>query len=63
MEKKEKIRLNQIYKSKKSDFQVIIIGKKGGKWKANVLTDRTGVYAGRHTFAEMTLRKSFIKIG
>lgn len=56
------IRINQVYKNRVSNMQILIAGKKGGKWKAKVLTEKPGVYAGTHSFAEFTLRHQFILI-
>lgn len=56
------IKKGQIYKAKKSNSQVEIGGKKGGKWLAKVLTDKPGVYNGSHRLAERTLNKQFTLI-
>jgi len=55
-----KIKLNQIYRSNKDlDYYVIIMGKgKCDKWQAKVLTNKTGVFAGSHSFADRTLQKN-----
>lgn len=53
---KPSIRKGQIWKSKKTPIQVLVIGKgKNDKFKVNILTDKPGFYAGRHTLARWTL--------
>jgi hypothetical protein len=54
------IRINQIWKHKESDFQLLICGKKkNNRWQAKVLTERTDYYNGTHTMHERTLWKKY----
>jgi hypothetical protein len=55
-----KIKIGQVYRSRRSPQLVEIVRKKGGKWQARVLTDKHKVYNGTHTLAELTLEKDFI---
>lgn len=58
---KVQIKLNQVWKSKLSSFQIVISGKakESHKWKTKVLTEKPGVFAGSHTMSEHTLWKKF----
>ena len=56
---KPPIKLNQIWKSKVHAMRVIICGRKGGKWKAKVMTDKHDVFNGSHTLSETTLWKRY----
>lgn len=53
------IKRNQIWKNKRSDFQILVAGKKGRKWNCKVLTNKPGVFNGSHTMADITLWKKF----
>lgn len=59
-----KVRLNQIYQSRRhAHIRVEIVRKaKNDKWKARILTERPGVYSGTHTLAKYTLEKEFTLI-
>lgn len=52
---KQTIKLNQIWKQKNHEMRVIIVGRKGGKYRAKVLSDKPGIYKGSHTLASQTL--------
>jgi hypothetical protein len=41
---------------------VQIVGKKGEKWKAVILTAKNGVYAGTHTLSMKSLYSTFTLI-
>lgn len=53
------IRKGQIYKQNNMELFVIITGKKGGKWRAKILTEKPGVYRGQHTLSENVLKYRF----
>lgn len=53
------VRKGQVYKSNRTDTTIQIVGKKGEKWKAVILTDRTNVFAGSHTFSLKSLYMTF----
>lgn len=59
---KTAIKLNQIYKSKRSDLTLIVTGRKGGKYRCKVLTEKPGVFNGSHSMCEQTLRRQYILI-
>lgn len=59
---KTPIRINQIYKSKKSSLRMIICGKHNGKWRTKVLTDKEDVFNGSHSVTDQTLRTRYILI-
>lgn len=54
------IKINQIWRNKISNMQVIVTGKKGSfHWKCKVLTDKPDVYNGSHTMSQWILWKRF----
>lgn len=56
---KHPIKLREVYQSLPRGYMVEIIGKKGGKFSARVLTSKQGVYAGSHTLAPWTIYKGY----
>lgn len=56
-----KIRLNQVYRSKRHpNICLEVIGKrKSCKWLTRILTEKPGVYAGSHSMPEFILKKEF----
>lgn len=54
-----KIKCNQVWKNKRSSFQILITHKRGDKWEAKVLTDKTDFYNGTHTMSQYTIWKKF----
>ncbi len=54
------VRIGQVYRSKKSNCQVEIIGKaKSDRWKARILSNKPGVYKGTHSLAIFTIYKNY----
>lgn len=53
------IKAHQIWKNKRSSFQILITHKKGDKWEAKVLTDKEDFYNGSHTMSRYTIWKKF----
>jgi hypothetical protein len=53
------IKRGQVWKQIGHDFQIVVTGKSGGKWKCKVLTDRPGVFNGTHSMVEFTFWKKY----
>lgn len=53
------IKKGQIYQNKRSGKQFKILSKKGARWKAAELTDKTDYYASTHSFLPHILRQKF----
>lgn len=54
------IRRNQKFRLKKNpNFQVVVTHRKGGKWRAKVLSRKPGVYRGSHSLSTLTLRTQY----
>lgn len=53
---RQKIRLNQIWKSRISDQQIIIAAKKdNNRWTIKILTNKPDFYSGTHKLHERTI--------
>lgn len=50
---------HQIWRSKRSNFQIYIYKKKGDKWLVKVLTEKPDVYNGTHTMNRVTILKRY----
>lgn len=53
------IKVNQIWRNRVSNFQILVAGKKGVKWNCKVLTEKPDVYNGSHTMSQWTIWKKF----
>lgn len=56
---KNPIKRGQIWKQKESNFHVVIISEKGGKYKTKTLTEKENVFGDTHTFSKFTLWRKF----
>lgn len=50
-----RIKRGQVWKQKNKEFYLVITGKKGSKWNAKVLTEKSGIYGGTHKMSEFML--------
>lgn len=58
-----RVRVGQIYRQKRHKVAVEIFGRSGSdKWKARILTEKPGVYAGSHTLANFTIWKYYEQV-
>lgn len=62
MKNRETIKINQTWRSKKNNYQLLITGKSGGKFKTKVLTDKPGVFGGSHTMAPQSIWLNYVLI-
>lgn len=53
------IKKGQIWESKQSKRQFIILSRKGARWRAAELTHRAEVFASTHSFLPHILRQKF----
>lgn len=52
-----RVQKGQIWLDPRTHTQYIVHSKKGDGWRMNILTDKPGVYNGRHTFHKWTFKK------
>lgn len=54
-----KIKIGQVWESRKNGVRLLISGKHGSRWKTKQLTEKQGVYKNTHTMMEVVLFKEF----